>query len=248
MASGKNCGRKHEGGRIVMDNDKKNWDMVRELVDNDKSTFEIGKYFSHEINVDIKHLLFTLSRYKFASKLLKYKSNIRMLELGCSEAWGGMLFKQNLDIERYVGVDLDDDAINWNKTYLSDGMDFICGNFFENETLVKFNDIKYDAICSLDVIEHINPDAEDAYCKVLYDNLKEDGVAIIGTPNIEMKPYASEESRRGHINLYNQKRLYELMSKYFNNVFIFNMNDEVVNTGFEPMACYIFAVCCNKKR
>jgi len=51
----------------------------------------------------------------------------------------------------------------------------------------------------------------------------------------------------GHINLYDQKRLYMLMSKFFHNVFIFHMNDEVVHTGFAPMTCYIFALCCNKR-
>ncbi|MBQ8692884.1 MAG: hypothetical protein IJ520_07040, partial [Synergistaceae bacterium] len=68
-----------------------------------------------------------------------------------------------------------------------------------------------------------------------------------GTPNITLSPYACEASKAGHINLYDQKRLYKLCSKYFDNVFIFNMNDEVVNTGFAPMACYMFAVCAGKK-
>ena len=88
---------------------------------------------------------------------------------------------------------------------------------------------------------------EDAYCNLLATSLKQDGVAIVGTPSIMMSPYASEGSRIGHINMYDQKRLYELFSKYFQNVFIFNMNDELVNTGFAPMACYIFALCCNKR-
>ena len=35
---------------------------------------------------------------------------------------------------------------------------------------------------------------------------------------------------------------------YFNNVFIFSMNDEVVHTGFFPMAQYLIAVCCSKKK
>jgi hypothetical protein len=32
------------------------------------------------------------------------------------------------------------------------------------------------------------------------------------------------------------------MTRYFQNVFVFSMNDEVVHTGFSPMAHYLFAM------
>ena len=35
--------------------------------------------------------------------------------------------------------------------------------------------------------------------------------------------------------------------KYFNNVFVFSMNDETVHTGYYPMAHYFLALCCGKK-
>ena len=38
------------------------------------------------------------------------------------------------------------------------------------------------------------------------------------------------------------------MLKYFENVFLFSMNDEVVHTGFSPMAHYLFVICCQKKK
>lgn len=193
---------------------------------------------------DIKHIAFTLSRYKFVSKLLMYKDNVDLLEMGCQEALGAMVFKQNMSLNRYVGIDLDEEAIKWNKKNLPDVFEFINANFFD---CTEIKNDEFDAIVSLDVIEHISVDMENQYCKVICSSLKKDGVAVIGTPSIMLSPYACEESRIGHINLYDQKRLYELMNTYFNNVFIFNMNDEVVNTGFAPMSCYIFAVCCGKK-
>lgn len=101
----------------------------------------------------------------------------------------------------------------------------------------------FDCAISLDVIEHIEKRYENEYMKAITRNLEKNGTAIIGTPNITMTPYASEGSRIAHINLFDQRRLYDLAKNYFENVFIFGMNDEVVNTGFEPMACYIFAVC-----
>ena len=87
----------------------------------------------------------------------------------------------------------------------------------------------------------------DSLCKIITDHLRKDGIAVIGTPSIGMDPYACEASKIGHINLYSQERLYRLMDKYFSNVFIFNMNDEIVNVSFDPMACYFFAVATGKR-
>ena len=38
------------------------------------------------------------------------------------------------------------------------------------------------------------------------------------------------------------------MQRHFHNVFLFSMNDEVVHTGFSPMAHYLLALCCTKRR
>ena len=38
------------------------------------------------------------------------------------------------------------------------------------------------------------------------------------------------------------------MKIFFKHVFLFSMNDEVVHTGFEKMAHYLFVVCCAKKQ
>ncbi len=73
--------------------------------------------------------------------------------------------------------------------------------------------------------------------------LTRDGVCIIGTPNISAHVHASPASREGHINLKSADTLKALLSRHFANVFIFSMNDEVVHTGFYPMAHYLIALC-----
>jgi len=50
-------------------------------------------------------------------------------------------------------------------------------------------------------------------------------------------------SLAGHINLKSAATLRESLARRFTNVFIFSMNDEVVHTGFTPMAHYLFALC-----
>ena len=66
-------------------------------------------------------------------------------------------------------------------------------------------------------------------------------------PSIESQKYASEGSKRGHVNCKTGNKLKELLSKHFCNVFVFSMNDEVVHTGFYPMAHYLIGLCCGKK-
>ncbi|MEG1742347.1 MAG: class I SAM-dependent methyltransferase, partial [Acetivibrio sp.] len=162
-------------------------------------------------------------------------------ELGCQEGLGSLFFQQNCNLERYLGIDMDEEAIIWSKENLNEKLEFMKDNFL----ISKAQYGTFDAVVSLDVIEHIED--EKRYFEVIVDNLKEEGIAIIGTPNEKLSPYASEGSKIAHINLYTQERLYETAIKYFENVFIFNMNDEVVNMGFDPMSCYIFALCCGKK-
>lgn len=224
--------------------DRENWENVKEIIRNENNPdLEFGAYWKHMVYADFKHMIFTLSSYKFVSKLLMYRKNLTICELGCNEAWGALMLQQNTDMEKYLGIDLDTDAIAYNKrVFRSDKFDFLEANFFE----MKINE-RFDAVISLDVIEHINPEMEHDYCQVIVKHLNTDGVAVVGTPNITMSPYASKESKIGHINLYDQKRLANLMQNYFENVFIFGMNDEVVHTGFAPMSCYIFAVCTGKK-
>ena len=65
---------------------------------------------------------------------------------------------------------------------------------------------------------------------------------------IQSQAYASPPSRAGHVNCKDGKGLKETVQRFFHNVFIFSMNDEVVHTGFHAMANYLIALGCNKKR
>ena len=171
-----------------------------------------------------------------------YKKEIEILELGCNEALGAYLLVQNNDVKQYVGIDFDGESIAWDQEHKLENCRFVCGDFFD-KSVVKGT---YDVVFSLDVIEHIRPDQEDDFCSIMTNHLNNGGVAIVGTPNANMYEYESEGSRKGHINMYSQKRLHDLLNRWFSNVFIFNMNDEVVNDCFAPMSCYIFAVCSGK--
>jgi hypothetical protein len=98
------------------------------------------------------------------------------------------------------------------------------------------------------VIEHIYQSKEDRFFEVICDNLKDNGFCVIGTPNETSEKFASKENEIAHVNLFSYQRLSELAEKYFHNLFLFSMNDELVHTGFYPMAHYLIALMTGQKR
>ena len=67
-------------------------------------------------------------------------------------------------------------------------------------------------------------------------SLKPNGVFICGSPSLESQVYASKGSKEGHINCKTGSELKELVQNYFENVFLFGMNDEVLHTEYAPMS------------
>ena len=66
-------------------------------------------------------------------------------------------------------------------------------------------------------------------------------------PSLESKKYASKISKLYHVNCKSGDEFKKLFKKYFYNVFLFSMNDEVIHTGFFKMAHYIIVLCTEKK-
>jgi 2-polyprenyl-3-methyl-5-hydroxy-6-metoxy-1,4-benzoquinol methylase len=224
--------------QVTTEINKDKWNEVKKSIPRDH--LDLGPYFANQALNQPRHLLFTLARYKFAAKLLPQNRNIDVLELGCNEGLGTMMLAERG--HRVTAVDLDQDAIaHAQKTLAKPNVKFIQSDFLGK----SFG--KHDAAVSLDVIEHIPKEYEESYMKTIVSNLGPAGFCIVGTPNDTASPYASPASQIGHVNMFTGERLNELVSKHFNNVFIFGMNDEVMHTGFYPMCHYLFALGCGKK-
>jgi len=217
---------------------KEQWDKVEDEIK--ESGMFLSPYVASEIRGDFKHFFISLSRYKFAGKLLEGKNS--MLEVGCHTGFKTMMFSQF--VAYVTGIDYEEKAISFAKEhYASEKRDYLCEDFLNMQPLKH----KVEAVVSLDVIEHIEKENENRFMDAVVSNLNDDGVCIIGTPNITASEYQSKISRIGHINMYDGKRLKNLVGQYFENVFMFGMNDEVVHTGFLPMAHYLFAVGAGKR-
>jgi hypothetical protein len=78
-------------------------------------------------------------------------------------------------------------------------------------------------------------------------SLSPQGVCLIGSPSLQSQVYASPPSKAGHVNCKDAPGMRATMARHFHNVFIFSMNDEVVHTGFYPMAQYLWALCAHRK-
>tara|TARA_Y100000590_G_scaffold470269_1_gene663215 strand:- start:18701 stop:19384 length:684 start_codon:yes stop_codon:yes gene_type:complete len=192
---------------------------------------------------DPKRMPITLSRYKFVSKMLEGKKNV--LEVGCGDSFQNRIVGQV--VSRLTAIDINKDFIkdarkNNPKTY---NVNHYVHNILEKPFRVQGKN--FDAAYSLDVLEHIEKKSENLFIKNILSSLDKHGVFIVGMPSIESQKYASEGSKRGHVNCKTGNKLKELLSKHFCNVFVFSMNDEVVHTGFYPMAHYLIGLCCGKK-
>jgi 2-polyprenyl-3-methyl-5-hydroxy-6-metoxy-1,4-benzoquinol methylase len=196
--------------------------------------FTLGPYFTYIARKSPRRLLHLLSYYKFAAKMIG--ANKRVLEIGCSEGFGTVLLAEHA--ASVLGVDLDADAISVaNASVASSKLRFQVGDVLTDELGT------FDAAVTLDVIEHIYSQHEDAFMARIVASLAADGVLIVGTPNITSDQYASAVTRRGHVNLFTAERLRELGLRHFHNVFLFSANDEMVHTGFSALAHYLIALC-----
>lgn len=181
---------------------------------------------------DPKRLAFTLARYKHTAKLLDGFANV--LEAGCGDGFGTRIVRQH--VFDLTAVDTDPRSIEEAKLASSERWPV---NFFEADVrdLAQLSK-RYDAVYSLDVLEHVSPD--DDFLGALKTLAP---VAVIGTPSLESQQYASRLSRLGHVNCYTGKNLKIRLEQFWSQVFLFTMHDEVLGTSYTPMAQYLLALC-----
>jgi len=201
---------------------------------------KLGLMTSAAWHQDPRRLLFLLSRYKFVAKMLSGKRKV--LEVGCGDAFGTRMVLQNVD--SICAVDFDPVFVKDVNERMVPSWKFDCR--VHDMLECPLNEI-FEAAYSLDVMEHIQPIDEDRFITHIARSLTSDGVLILGMPSLQSQAYASPASKEGHVNCKDEATFRELMARYFRNVFMFSMNDEVVHTGFYPMAQYLFALCVAPK-
>jgi hypothetical protein len=200
----------------------------------------LGLRSSQSWHDDPKHLLFRLSRYKFVAKMLSGSEHV--LEIGCGDAFGTRIVQQ--EVKALSATDFDAVFIRDVEARMVDRWRF---SVFTHDLLDGPISGSYDGIFALDVLEHISPEHQDIFLSNAFAPLTAHGVGIIAMPSLESQTHASTASRAGHVNCQTMPQLKRTMQQFFHNVFMFSMNDEVVHTGYYPMAHYLFALGAGKK-
>jgi len=185
---------------------------------------------------DPRRLGFLLARYKFVAKMLEGRA--RVAEVGCADAFGTRVVAQA--VGRVTAYDVDPIFVEDAARRSSDAWPV---DVHVHDIVKAALPRRYDGVYCLDLLEHIPQRSEQVFLAHLRQSLRPSGALVVGSPSLESQPYASPQSKAGHVNCKSGAALARLLRGHFSNVFLFSMNDEVVHTGFAPMAHYLLAVC-----
>ena len=201
---------------------------------------KLGLMSSQVWRDDPRRLLFVLARYKFVAKMFSGMNHV--LEIGCADAFGTRIVRQ--EVKALTASDFDPVFIEHVKQSMSPRWPIEC---VYHDMMAAPLARGFDGAYAIDVLEHIPPAQEERFAGNIVGSLNATGVCLFGSPSIHSQAYASPQSKEGHVNCKDAPGLKALCQKFFHNVFIFSMNDEVVHTGFYPMAHYLWALCAHKK-
>lgn len=183
----------------------------------------LGPIWSDSWLRDPKHVMFAMARYKFAAKMLEGYADVA--EVGAGDGMGAKIVGSTVTCYDLAPL---------------------------NESIRPYDvmahrlPLWYDAIYSIDCFEHVK--SGELFFRHLTASLRDHGILIVGTPSLEGQTYASEPSRKLHINCMSGEALRDLAKRFFRHVFMFGQNDETIHTGFLPMSHYLWAVCAEPIR
>ena len=179
-----------------------------------------------------------LARYKFGTRFIK--KNHKVIDVGCGHGLGSVFLSKYA--KEITGVDLDKDLVETNNSNYKKIKNLQFKEFDLLKPSKSFVN-KFDVVVSMDVIEHFKKQKLGKVVDSYYNLLNSDGFAIIGTPNIASRPYASQRRLDTHEFEFTRDEFEKTLLKKFKNVFIFSMTDEVVSTSFPNMAWFFIAIC-----
>ncbi len=142
-----------------------------------------------------------MTRYIAAQDLSKGKV---VLDIAAGSGYGTNLLAQKA--KKAYGVDVSPDAIKYAKeNYGAKNIEFLVGDAEE----IPLPDKSVDLVISFETIEHVKN--YEKFLKEISRVLKEDGIAIISTPNDE----EFTEGNHFHLHEFKYKELTGLLKKYF---------------------------------
>jgi 2-polyprenyl-3-methyl-5-hydroxy-6-metoxy-1,4-benzoquinol methylase len=185
-------------------------------------------------------ILFRLARYKFAYRQLR--GHERVIDVGCGDGTGTYLLRQGC--RQVIGISTDPDwFVPELRARQDDDFQLLQADVFEYADSESFD----VAVC-LDVIEHLPPEQGPRLLDRIARLLTADGRLFLGTPSASTAQWRNKLSRRDHQHEYSRVELQALLDERFGQVIFFSMNDEIVHTGFDPLAWYLIFVAAGPRR
>jgi 2-polyprenyl-3-methyl-5-hydroxy-6-metoxy-1,4-benzoquinol methylase len=180
-------------------------------------------YSSWETSIIFRYLIATNSIYKYIKKI-----NIRILDVGGSVGNFINFFTRfyqtpaRKKIDKYTNVELDDNFIKvFNKKFDDEK--------FKNYEIIKKDltnidvkfDNKYDVIICMEILEHLGKESAKQMLKVLYNNLNDNGIIVISSPNPKKENGQNFIWPENHIYEFTLDEMKNLL--YENNLCILNI-------------------------
>lgn len=146
-----------------------------------------------------------MCRYLFAGQFAK---GMTVLDVACGSGYGSSYLVER-GAKKVVGLDNSPEAIEYAKgTYGKTGVEFLIADA-EN---LPFDSGTFDVVVSFETIEHLKN--QEKCLQEIKRVLKEDGLAIISTPNILVFP----KGNIFHTKELSPEEFQELLSGYFKNM------------------------------
>ena len=167
-----------------------------------------------------------IHRYKFATNFIK--PNDKVLDGACGSGYGSAILSKNG--ANVLGIDINHDAIQFaNLHYLKNSVEFLINDI----ATLKFPDSYFDAIVSLETLEHLPNITCQQYLRNIASWLKPKGILVASSPMLRYKDGKPFITSPYHVNELPKDELLAMIEACLPDfVFQFYYQDE---TRFVPL-------------
>ena len=194
-----------------------------------------------------ENLLWTLARYKFASR--QFKPTDLVGDFACGRGLGTTMMARKC--AKVIGLDIDPDKIDRNKKFWKDAVDhytkkpvdnveFVVGDLLKLDQI--FPESAFNAIVSIETVEHVAYEAGKLIVRNFSKILRPGGFLCLSTPQYDKKRSQTETRKTEHPHEFTQEELLETLEACFRRVFLFSQNDEFITSASTVTAWHFFAL------
>lgn len=202
--------------------------------------YQLGRLTATSFIRDPRSILMRAARYKFAAKMLAGRQHV--LEVGCGDASMSAIVGQEVreltcsDVDPLMLAEATKSVSAWSNI-----------NVKSADVVMQGTRNTFDGIFLLDVLEHIPEHDEDSFLMSIGELLRPDGICVVGMPSLRSQDFTTRENQEGHVNCKSPSDFRCTLQRHFSIVCDFGMNDETLNTAFDPSRWYLLAVCAMYK-